>query len=91
MSVNLGSGRYPKLSLFCRGWLQVALVSANVVQVSQGRYGAAFVTGWAISAVWWQNSHSAGRNDVPGGWLAYSLGAACGTVSGMWLAEHVFR
>ena len=84
-------GRYPQLSLFLRGWLQVALVSANVVQVSQQRYGAAFVTGGAISLVWWHNAHSAGRNDVAGGGFAYALGAACGTVSGMWLASHVLR
>ena len=75
---------HPLLSLFLRGWLQVSLVSANVVQVSQQRYGAAFVTGWAISAVWYFNAHSAGKNDVAGGWLAYSLGAACGAVTGIW-------
>ena len=78
---------YPKLSLFLRGWLQVALVASNVVQVSQGHYGAAFVTGWAISGVWWLNAHSAGRNDTPYGGLAYSTGAAVGTVTGMLVAR----
>lgn len=74
------------LRLLGRGFVIVALTAANVRQVSQGRYGHAFLVGCAISAVWWWNSRSAAHSDEPGAWLAYALGAGIGTVTGMWLA-----
>jgi hypothetical protein len=48
------------LRLFLRGFLIVACTAANVRLLSRGLYGWAFVTGWAISALWWTNTGKAG-------------------------------
>lgn len=72
--------------MFLRGFALVALVALNTRQIAGGHYGGAFVVGGAISLVWWQNS-SAKREDVPGAGITYALGAACGTVLGMWLGR----
>lgn len=74
------------LRLFLRGFVQVALVSLNVRQVAQGHYGGAFFVGGLISLVWWSNS-SKHREDVAGAGAMYALGAACGTVTGMYLGR----
>ena len=68
-----------------RGFVIVFLTATNVVQVSHGHYGWAFIGGFLISFVWWSNAHRAGQ-PVPYGALAYGLGAACGTVIGMRVA-----
>lgn len=75
--------------LFGRAFLQVALVSANVVQIARGQYGGAFVVGSAISWLWFKNARGAARIDVAGAAEVYALGAACGTVAGM-LLSHFF-
>lgn len=72
--------------LFGRGLLQVALVAANTRQIASGRYSGAFIVGGMISLVWWSNS-SKNRPDFKGAGLVYALGAASGTVVGMWLAR----
>ena len=72
--------------LFLRGLLLVSLTAANVRQVSQGHYAGAFLIGGCISLVWWANS-SKDRPDVRGAGIAYAIGAACGTVCGMWLVR----
>lgn len=74
-------------SVFARAWLIVSLTASNVRLVSDGRYLAAFCTGGALSAVWWANTGIAAHNTRRGMWLAYALGAACGTVTGMALAR----
>jgi uncharacterized membrane protein YoaK (UPF0700 family) len=76
----------PYLRVFLRGFLLVALVSLNTRQIAGGHYGGAFLVGGMISAVWWSNS-SAKREDARCVWAAYALGAACGTVLGMWLGR----
>lgn len=73
--------------LFGRAFLQVALVALNVAQIAKGNYATAFLTGWAISALWWSNARGAGRSEVRGASLAYSVGAAFGTVAGMALSR----
>jgi hypothetical protein len=75
--------------LFLRAFLQVALVALNVAQIAKGNYGLAFLTGWAISALWWSNARGAGRSEVRGAALAYSAGAAFGTVAGMGLSRFL--
>lgn len=72
------------LSVFFRAFVIVSLTAANVRLVSDGRYLAAFGTGGALSAVWWFNTGIAAHNRQRGMWLAYALGAAAGTVFGMW-------
>lgn len=73
--------------LFLRGWLQVALVAANVAFVGQQHYQLAFLSSLGISGIWWANSSSAGKSRDWRDGIAYTAGAACGTVSGMWLAR----
>lgn len=72
------------LRLFARGFVQVALVAANTRQIAAYHMGGAFVVGGLISLVWWSNS-SKNRPDVPGAGAVYALGAATGTVFGMWV------
>jgi len=74
------------LRVFFRGFILVTLVSWNTRQIASGNYPGAFLIGGTISAVWWANS-SKDREDVPCAWLAYALGASCGTVLGMWLGR----
>jgi hypothetical protein len=75
----------PQLTLFSQGFLIVALTALNVRLISRGLWLGAFLTGFSISWVWWQNSQSANRSTVPGARATYAIGAACGTVCGMWL------
>jgi hypothetical protein len=72
------------LRLVARGWIMVALVSLNTIQVAHGRNAAAIAVGFLISLTWWSNS-SKQREDVRGAGLAYATGAALGTMTGMWL------
>jgi len=74
--------------LFLRAWLQVGLVAANVVSVSRGHYGRATAGGFVISALWWFNAHAAGTVEHPWAWAVYSLGAALGTLTGMWVGRR---
>jgi hypothetical protein len=74
------------MMLFLRGFVMVTLVAANTRQIANGRYAAAFVVGGLISLVWWSNS-SKDRPNFRGAGLVYALGAACGTVCGMWLGR----
>jgi len=75
---------YP--SLFGRAFLVVLLTAANVRFIAAGSVLAMFVTGWAISYVWWWNSRTAAHSPLRGAVWAYSMGAGCGTVAGWWLA-----
>ena len=79
ISTNLA----PYLPIFGRAALQVALVAWNVVNLSQGHYGLAFVSGAAVSFVWWTNARTSALSDAPYGRYAYALGAGVGTVAGM--------
>jgi hypothetical protein len=74
----------PYLSLLGRGYVMVTLVSLNTIQVAHGRHVAAVGVGFLISLVWWSNS-SKKREDVRGAGIVYALGAALGTLTGMWL------
>ena len=75
------------LAIFGRAFTLVGLTALNVRLVSRGQYAPAFVTGGALSAVWWFAAHSAANSKLRGAWFAYALGAACGTVVGMWLGS----
>ena len=80
---------FPYARLFLRGCAQVALVSANVVHVSSGQYGDAFVVGTAISVMWYSNTRAVNKPPVelPGAGLCYGVGAGTGTLFGMYLAR----
>lgn len=72
------------LQLAFRGWLMVALVSLNTIQIAHGRVLPAMAVGFAISLLWWGNS-SKDRCDTRGAGLVYASGAALGTLTGMWI------
>lgn len=74
----------PYLSLLARGYVMVTLVSLNTIQVAHGRKVSAVAVGFLISLTWWSNS-SKKREDVPLAGATYALGAALGTLTGMWL------
>lgn len=71
--------------IFGRACLQVALVAWNVVNLSQHDYVLAFLSGSAVSFVWWTNSRTAAHATAAYGRCAYTFGAGVGTVLGMWL------
>lgn len=73
--------------VFGRGWMLVTLTACNIRQIASGHYARSFAVGAAISAVWWLNARTAGHDGGRWMWLAYALGAGCGTVTGMWLAS----
>ena len=75
--------------VFCRAFLQVALVAWNVRNVAEGQYGLTFVTGAAVSWVWWANSKSAAHNEHPKARAAYAIGAGAGTVFGAWAGSFL--
>ena len=50
--------------LFGRGFLIVALVALNTRHIAALDYGQAFLTGCAISFVWWGNSRHAAQLTV---------------------------
>jgi hypothetical protein len=73
------------VTLFLRGFLIVACTAANVRLISRGMYGWAFVTGWAISSLWWANAGKASDDRRVTSLLIYATGAATGTVVGAWV------
>ena len=77
--------------ILARVWFRafsiVTCTALNVVQVTSGRYLAAFVTGSLLSFIWWANTRTAAHSEVKGAQFAYTLGAGCGTVFGMFLGS----
>ena len=77
-------------SLFLVWWKAFSIVSItalNVVQITGHHYPAAFCTGSLLSFIWWINTKTAAHSELPGAHLAYTLGAGCGTVFGMFLGS----
>ena len=72
---------------FGRGFALVTVTAANVSQIAAGRYGGAFLCGFLISFLWWRNARGAAVEDGPYLRECYALGAACGTICGMWLTR----
>ena len=73
---------------FFRAYLIVTLTAANVSMIANHRWWLMAATGGLLSYVWVGNTRATvgtGR-----GWqAAYALGAACGTVTGAWLAGWI--
>lgn len=70
-----------------RGFLIVTFVCWNVRHVAELQYGRAFLTGGAVSLIWWSNARASSIVDAPYGKWCYAFGAATGTVLGMWLGS----
>lgn len=79
-----------RLSIFTRGFVIVTLTATNVGQVAGRHWAGAFVVGFGISFVWWMNSRSAARSDLRFARECYALGAASGTIFGMWLVKVIY-
>ncbi len=73
------------MSIFLRGFVIVALVSLNVRNIQASNYLGMFLTGAAISFVWWLNAGIATTSKKSA--LIYAIGAGCGTVFGAWLGR----
>ena len=74
------------IDLFFRGWLQVALVSAQTWFIAKQYWLGIAVGGFGISFVWTLNVKSMAF----GGWaerFVYSAGAMTGALSGLWLGR----
>ena len=72
--------------LFGRGWLIVTMTAANVGMIAHGAYAPAIVVGFGISFVWYTNTGRASDDRSRAAQVAYSLGAAAGSGTGIWLA-----
>ncbi len=75
------------LLIWWRAFSIVTVTALNVVQVSGHHYVTAFFTGGLLSFIWWINTRTAAHSEARWGRAAYTFGAACGTVMGMWLGE----
>lgn len=75
--------------VFWRAFLIVMLTAINVTQIGGGHYERAFFSGGALSWVWWHNTRVAALTPESGGQLAYALGAAVGTVVGMFIGRAI--
>ena len=74
------------LVLFGRAWLIVTLTALNVGLIARRAYPLAVCTGFGISFVWYTNTRKAIEDRSRAAQVAYSLGAATGTGTGMVLA-----
>lgn len=79
-----------QLSIFVRGFTIVTLTATNVGQVAGRHWGGAFLVGFGISFVWFMNSRTAAHTDATAARECYALGAACGTVAGMYLVKTIY-
>jgi hypothetical protein len=75
------------LYVWWRAFSIVSMTALNVTQVTQHHYGSAFLTGSVLSFIWWANTRTAAHSNVVGAQFAYTLGAGCGTVFGMYLGS----
>lgn len=79
-----------QLAVFARGFLIVTLTATNVGQVAGHHWLGAFIVGFGISFVWFGNSKTAAHSKVGGARECYALGAAAGTVFGMWIVRTLY-
>jgi fucose permease len=80
----------PLAGIFFRGFLIVTLTASNIGQIAGRHWVGAFVGGFGISFVWWMNSKSAAHSSLRFARECYALGAASGTVFGMWLVRAFY-
>lgn len=78
-----------KILLFIAAFCQVGLVSINIYQVSHRHFIDAFVVGFLISFFWSFSIKRIAFGDI---WdrIIYCLGAAVGTVIGMYLSIFLY-
>ena len=79
------------ITLWWRAFSIVTLTALNVTQVTSGNWVGMFLSGGALSYVWWGNSQKAAKSLQSGTkWdaLVYAFGAACGTVFGTLIGRY---
>lgn len=77
-------------SLFLTAYIQVLLVAVNTWQISHQKYVGAVIVGFLISLVWTFNV----RRAAFATWqerIVYSVGAALGTISGLFASHMIYQ
>jgi hypothetical protein len=74
--------------IFFRAFAQVGAVALNVSMIAGGHYVLAFCTGGLVSWIWWANSRTAASFEGVAPRIAYTFGAATGTVVGMFIGKQ---
>lgn len=77
-----------RVKLFGTGFVQVILVAVNTYLIAKHRFAETFVVGFLISFVWSLNVRKVAFGTMEDR-IAYSLGAAFGSLSGLYIA-HIF-
>jgi hypothetical protein len=76
--------------LFFSGMLQVLLVAVNMYQIAHEKWIGSFVVGFLISLVWSFNVQKVAFGTIYQR-ISYSIGAACGTVLGLFLSTYIYE
>jgi hypothetical protein len=77
----------PLVKVWWRAFSIVTMTALNVTQVTGHHYKSAFFTGSLLSFIWWANTRTAAHSGIRGAQFAYTFGAGCGTVFGMFLGS----
>ena len=73
--------------LWARAYVIVTCTALNVVNVSNHAWTLAFFSGGLLSFVWWGNARRAAVSTHALDAHAYAFGAACGTITGMYIGD----
>ena len=76
--------------LVARGFTLVGLTATNVGQVAGQHWWGALGVGFLISFIWFGNARSAAHTSLKFAREAYSLGAALGTIFGMFIVKVIY-
>ena len=77
-----------RLKLFLTAFLQICLVSVNTIFLAKHRPELVFLAAFGISYIWTLNVKRAAFGSELDK-VIYALGAACGSLFGMYAAEWV--
>jgi uncharacterized protein YebE (UPF0316 family) len=76
------------MKIFLIGFVQVFLVSINILFITAGQYAAAFISGFALSFLWTLNVKVAAFGTITHR-IIYALGAALGCIVGMFFTNLI--
>jgi hypothetical protein len=78
-----------RVKLFATGFTQVILVAINTYQIANRHFVGAFIVGFLISFVWSFNVKKIAFGTMSDR-IFYSLGAAFGSASGLYVALVIY-